>query len=62
MCPRNIFEKEPDVTLVCEVLTVQIASLLCLAFQKTRGPRFMVPEEWRRDPNAYNYIFKFSRG
>lgn len=22
----------------------------------------MVPAEWRRDPNAYNYYFKFSRG
>lgn len=39
-----------------------MASLLCLALQKIRGPRFMVPAEWRRDPNAYNYYFKFARG
>lgn len=22
MCPRNVFEKAPDVTLVCEILTL----------------------------------------
>jgi hypothetical protein len=24
--------------------------------QRSKGPRWFVPESWRRDPNAYNYI------
>jgi hypothetical protein len=62
MCPRNIFEKAPDATLVCEIIMLQAATLVCLAFQKIKGPRFMVPVEWRRDPNTYNYYFKFATG
>ena len=27
--------------------------------QKTDGPRWFVPYELRKDPNAYNYFFKF---
>lgn len=29
--------------------------------QREDGPKWFVPYEWRKDPNAYNYFFKFSQ-
>jgi len=29
-------------------------------YQQKLGPRFFIPYKYRRNPNAYNYFFKFS--
>ena len=34
--------------------------LIVIYYQNILGPRFFVPIEMRRDPNAYNYFFKFN--
>ena len=60
-CPGNFFDKETSNAFVLAFMIVIAVQMTTLYFQSKLGPRFFVPYELRRDPNAYNYFFKFSR-
>ena len=60
-CPKSLYEIEPNEVLVCYLVIVQACCMIMMYLQFKKGPRFFVPPDWRRNPNAYNYYFKFSR-
>lgn len=59
--PQSFFEYESQYIAVSVFCIFIIAQLALLQAQQIYGPKFFVPLEWRRDPNAYNYYFKFSK-
>jgi len=60
-CPGNFFDKETSNTFVLAFMIVIGVQMITLYFQQKLGPRFFVPYELRRDPNAHVYFHKFSR-
>ncbi|CDW77339.1 ring-finger-containing ubiquitin ligase [Stylonychia lemnae] len=59
-CPYNIFDKQTNYVFLLIVASFLALQVYIVKYQQLRHPRFFVPIEWRRNPNAYNYYFKFS--
>ena len=59
-CPKSFIQKETNYVFLFIFLAYLAVQLIVLHFQAKWGPRFFVPLSLRRDPNAYNYFFKFS--
>ena len=60
-CPHNFFEKQTNLTFVIVFMGLLLAQLIILYYQQKLGPRFFIPLALRRDPNAYNYYFNFTK-
>lgn len=60
-CPKNFLQKQTNIIFVIAYLMFVGGQLFILYYQGILGPRFFVPYNMRKDPNAYNYFFKFSR-
>jgi len=54
----NFFEFSTDYAGGYLMLLGFIFDMLTLESQKKWGPRWFVPEKWRRNPNAYDYTRK----
>lgn len=54
-------EIQADPVTGCLMIIFMAAQVLILKSQTTWGPRWFVPESWRRNPNAYYYNRQLSR-
>ena len=59
-CSNNFFKKETNEGFILFFIVYLGVQLIIIYKQKIDGPRWFIPYEWRKNPNAYNYIFKFS--
>lgn len=60
-CPNNFFEKEASIPFVVCFVAFVGGQIMVMHYQKKLGPKFFIPYDLRRDPNAYNYFYKFKK-
>jgi len=59
--PANFLELKEDFSAALLMVSAIVAQILIMKSQQIWGSRWFVPEKWRKNKNAYDYIRKISQ-
>ena len=55
MCYGNFLNNKIDIAGGCVMILVMAVQVVVIRLQQTMGPRWFVPEQFRRNPFAFQY-------